>query len=122
VAVVAGSAAGGLTVSVSYAEDIANAPAPGASFPNPWKGSPNVVFYGNVNPQSAECGSVARCYDAGGIRLDNPGASDVIVTKVVVDVHSSVSGGKLYNNLWGTVTVPAHQSAAPTENPVPVTA
>jgi hypothetical protein len=115
--VLAGSTAGGLAVSVSYAEDIANAPAPGASFPNPWKGSPNVVFYGNVNPQSAECGSVVRCYDAGGIRLDNPGPSDVIVTKVVVDVHSSVSGGKLYNNLWGTVTVPAHQSAILTENP-----
>src|SRR3981081_2890204 len=83
----AGSTAGGLTVWGSYAENIGptKAPPPGASFPSPWKGDPNIVFLGNVNPQSAECGGVAStCYDAGAIRLDNNSATDGTGSRTVV--------------------------------------
>ena len=120
-----GSTAGGLTVWVSYAENIdpTKAPPPGASFPSPWKGDPNIVFLGNVNPQSAECGGVASsCYDAGAIRLDNNGATDVTVSRTVVDVHSALTGGKLFDtssnsSLWGSFKVPAGKSVILTENP-----
>jgi hypothetical protein len=121
----AGSTAGGLTVWVSYAENIdpTKAPAPGANFPAPWKGDPNIVFLGNVNPQSAECGGVSSsCYDAGAIRLDNNGTTDVTVSRTVVDVHSALAGGKLYDtssnsSLWGSFKVPAGKSVILTENP-----
>src|ERR1700694_6036919 len=121
----AGSTAGGLTVWVSYAENIdpTKAPPPGASFPSPWKGDPNIVFLGNVNPQSAECGGVSSsCYDAGAIRLDNNGTTDVTVSRTVVDVHSALAGGKLYDtssnsSLWGSFKVPAGKSVILTENP-----
>ena len=109
--------AGGLTISVAYAENVGNTAATAAAFPVPWAGAPNTIFIGNLNPNTNECGSVAPCYDAGGIRLDNPGPTPVTVTNVVVDVHSSLPGGKLYNNLWGSFTVPAGKSVILTENP-----
>lgn len=113
--------AAGLIVSVAYAENIGNVPAVPKWFPTPWAGAPNTVFLGSPNPQTTECGSVpkALCYDAGGIRLDNPTASPVAVSNVTVDVRSGSSGGKLYNNIWGGFTVPAHESVILTENPPP---
>jgi hypothetical protein len=114
-------AAGGLVVSVAYAENIGNVPAVPKWFPTPWNGAPNTVFLGSPNPQTAECGSVpkALCYDTGAIRLDNPTGSPITVSNVLVDVRSGQSGGKLYNNLWGGFTVPAHQSVILAENPPP---
>lgn len=114
-------AAGGLVVSVAYAENIGNVPAVPKWFPTPWNGAPNTVFLGSPNPQTAECGSVptALCYDTGAIRLDNPTSSSITVTNVSVNVRSGQSGGKMYNNIWGGFTVPAHQSLILAENPPP---
>ena len=111
------SSASGLSVFVGYAEDKEiNTPDP-ASFPVPWAGAPNVTFLGGTVPGQTACGSLPLCYDAGAIRLDNPGSSAITVGRVSVDVHSSVSGGKVFNNLWGSFTVPANRSVILTENP-----
>jgi hypothetical protein len=48
------AAAGGLVVSVAYAENIGNVPAVPKWFPTPWNGAPNTVFLGSPNPQTAE--------------------------------------------------------------------
>ncbi|QNK81543.1 hypothetical protein [Nakamurella sp. PAMC28650] len=109
--------AGVLSVFVGYAEDKEiNTPDP-ASFPIPWAGAPNTVFLGGPVPGQTACGSLTTCYDAGAIRLDNHGGAPVTVTNVSVDIHASITGGKLFKNLWGTVIVPAGQSAILTENP-----
>jgi hypothetical protein len=114
-------AAGGLVVSVAYAENVGDVPAVPRWFPTPWNGAPNTVFLGSPTPQTAECGSVPRalCFDAGAIRLDNPTGSPIAVTNVSVNVRSGSSGGKLYNNIWGSFAVPAHESVILTENPPP---
>ena len=107
----------GLSVFVGYAEDKEiNTPDP-ASFPVPWAGAPHTLFLGGTVPGQAACGSLTVCYDAGAIRLDNPGSTPIVVDRVSVDDHSSISGGKLFNNLWGSFTVPAGQSVILTENP-----
>src|SRR5260221_4093943 len=112
----AASTVGGLSVSVGYAEDKeTNSPNP-ASFPVPWQGAPNTVFLGNALTGSSNCGTLALCYDAGAIRLDNNGSSDIAVSNVSVDDHSSVPGGKVFS-LWGAFTVPAGQSVILTQNP-----
>ena len=108
---------GGLSVFVGYAEDKEiNTPDP-ASFPVPWAGAANTVFLGGTVPGQAACGSLTVCYDAGAIRLDNPSSSAITVDSVSVDDHSSVVGGKVFNNLWGSFTVFAGQSIILTENP-----
>ncbi len=110
------STADGLTVSVGYAEDKESNTPNAASFPTPWAGSPNTTFLGNPVPGMNVCGSLTLCYDAGAIRLDNPGSTAVSVDSVSVDVHSSISGGKKFN-LWGSFAVPAGQSVILTANP-----
>lgn len=112
----AGSGASGLAVSVGYAEDKeTNDPNP-ATFPIPWQGSPNVVFLGGPVVGQTQCGSLPSCFDTGAIRLDNPTGSDVAVSAVSVDIHSSISGGKVFS-LWGSLTVPAGKSVILAENP-----
>jgi hypothetical protein len=112
----AGSGAGGLAVSVAYAEDKeTNNPNP-ATFPIPWQSSPNVVFLGGPVVGQTQCGTLPSCFDTGAIRLDNPTGSDVAVSGVSVDIHSSISGGKVFN-LWGSFTVPAGKSVILAENP-----
>ncbi len=107
----------GLGVFVGYAEDKEiNTPDPPA-FPVPWAGAPNTVFLGGTFPGAGNCGTLTVCYDAGAIRLDNPGPAPVHVDRVDVDDHSSVPGGKVFTNLWGSFTVPAGQSVILTENP-----
>src|SRR5450631_1151853 len=114
-AAVLGSA-GGLSVFVGYAEDKEiNTPDPTA-FPVPWAGSPNTIFLGGTVPGQTACGTLTTCYDAAAIRLDNPGATDITVNGVSVDIHSSIPGGKTFS-LWGTFTVPAGKSVILTENP-----
>jgi hypothetical protein len=111
------STAGGLVVSVGYAEDKEiNTPDP-AAFPVPWAGSPGTTFLGGTVPGQTACGSLTLCYDAGAIRLDNPTASPVTVSKVVVSDHGSISGGKIFDNLWGSFTVAPGKSVILTENP-----
>ncbi len=114
--VAAASSVGGLNVSVAYAEDKeTNNPNP-AAFPIPWAGSPNVIFLGGTVPGQTACGSLTTCYDTGAIRFDNPGPTDVTVQKVVVDIHSSLTGGKVFS-LWGSFTVPAGKSVILAANP-----
>jgi hypothetical protein len=113
----AAATAGGLSVFVGYAEDKEiNTPNP-AAFPVPWAGSPNTTFLGGTVPGQGACGTLTVCYDAGAIRLDNPGTTPITVSKVSVDMHSSIPGGKLFGNLWGSFTVQAGQSVILTENP-----
>jgi len=108
-----------LSVFVGYAEDKEiNTPNP-PSFPVPWAGAPNTLFLGGTVPGSTSCGTLPLCYDAGAIRLDNSGPTAVTVSSVSVDEHSSVTGGKVFNNLWGSFVIPPASSVILTENPPP---
>jgi hypothetical protein len=111
------SAAGGLVVNVGYAERKANNTPPRGAFPAPWAGAPGVTFLGGPIPGTQSSCGVKKCYDAGAIRLDNPTASPVTVSRVVVNDHGSVSGGKIFDNLWGSFTVQPGKSVILTENP-----
>jgi hypothetical protein len=113
----ASSTVGGLSVFVGYAEDKEIETPNPASFPVPWAGAPNTTFLGGTVPGQTACGTLTTCYDAGAIRLDNPGPTAVTVTSVSVDDHSSIAGGKVFTNLWGSFMVPAGQSVILTENP-----
>jgi hypothetical protein len=113
----AASTAGGLDVYVGYAEDKEIETPNPAQFPVPWAGAPNTTFLGGTVPGQAACGTLAACYDAGAIRLDNPGTTPITVSSVSVDDHSSLPGGKLFNNLWGSFTVAPGASVILTENP-----
>jgi hypothetical protein len=109
--------AGGLEVFVGYAEDKEiNTPDP-AAFPVPWAGSPNTTFLGGTVPGQLACGMLTVCYDTGAIRLDNPGSTPVTVSSVSVDVHSSIPGGDVFNNLWGSFTVYPGKSVILAANP-----
>lgn len=111
------STVSGLVVSVGYAEDKeTNTPDP-AAFPIPWAGSPDTTFLGNSVPGQSACGALPLCYDTGAIRFDNPTATTVTVSRVDVDIHSSISGGKYFANLWGSFAVPAGQSVILAANP-----
>ena len=107
----------GLAVSVGYAEDKEINTPDAAAFPVPWAGSPNTTFLGNTVPGQTACGTLTVCYDTGAIRLDNTGTTPVAVSNVTVDMHSSISGGKLFNNLWGAFTVPPGKSVILAANP-----
>jgi hypothetical protein len=109
--------ASGLSVYVGYAENKEITTPDPASFPVPWAGSPNTIFLGGTIPGQAACGSFTACYDTGAIRLDNPTDAPITVSSVSVDDHSSVPGGQVFDNLWGSFTVPAGKSAILAANP-----
>ena len=67
------STVAGLSVFVGYAENKEITTPDPTTFPVPWAGAPNTVFLGGPVPGQAACGTVPACYDAGAIRLDNPG-------------------------------------------------
>ena len=98
-AVPASATAGGLSVSVAYAEDKETITPDPASFPVPWTGAPNTTFLGASVPGQTACGTLTTCYDTGAIRLDNPGLTAITVNRVSVDDHTALAGGKLFNNL-----------------------
>jgi hypothetical protein len=107
----------GLVVSVGYAENKSGNAPPKGAFPVPWAGARNTTFLGAPIPGSQTgCGTL-KCWDAGAIRLSNPTASAVTVSKVVVNNHGSISGGKVYSDLWGSFTVRPGKSVILTENP-----
>ncbi|HEV7570810.1 MAG TPA: carboxypeptidase regulatory-like domain-containing protein [Thermoanaerobaculia bacterium] len=85
-----------LNVFVGYADDL----RAGASFPNPWQGSPNVVYIGSGLP-----------IDAGAIRIDNASSTAVVIDKVLVDLQRP---GPTFD-LWGSFTIPPHGSAILTQ-------
>ena len=106
----------GLSVFVGYAEDKeTNTPNP-ATFPIPWLGAPNTIFLGGPVVGQVACHALLSCYDAGAIRLDNHGTSDMTIDNVSVDVHSTLPGGTVIS-LWGSFKVPAGKSVIVTENP-----
>jgi RHS repeat-associated protein len=82
-----------INVFVGYADDL----RPGAAFPNPWQGSPNVVFIGNRGGD----------WDSGAVRIDNSSDAPVVIDRVVVDLQRP---GPTFS-LWGSFTIPAHFSA-----------
>ena len=106
----------GLSVSLGYAEDKHQSSLNPGAFPVPWSGSPNTIFLGNPVYSPGQCGTLPHCYDAGAIRLDNNGSSDIPIDSVSVDDHSSIPGGKVFN-LWGSFTVPAGKSVILTQDP-----
>ena len=108
--------ASGLVVNVGYAEGKPSLPPPAGTFPSPWAGASNTTFLGGPIPGSTGCGTL-KCWDAGAIMLKNPTSSPVTVSRVVVNVHGSISGGKIYNNLWGSFTVKPGKNVILTENP-----
>ncbi|MFY9579041.1 MAG: hypothetical protein WAQ33_06930 [Gaiellaceae bacterium] len=65
--------------------------------PNPWQGSPNVVFVGQ--PDSSSGG-----WDTSTVRIDNLGGTPLTNVVVTVTIGSSNFA------LWGTNTIPAGQS------------
>ena len=79
-----------LSIYVGYADGL----RPGGSiFPFPWQGSPGVTFVGGCT------------FDAGAIRFDNSGNTDITLDKVTVDV------GQFHFDIWSTfhLVVPAHE-------------
>jgi RHS repeat-associated protein len=95
-----------LGVFVGYADDA----RPHPDFPVPWQGAPNVLFLG------------AGPFDDGAVRLDNLSDSPLAVDKVVVDMQ--VKPGLYYAigptfSLWGSFTIPPHQSAILTGYQIP---
>ncbi len=94
-----------LVVYVGYADDSRL----NSSFPNPWKGSPKVVFLGGGSP-----------LDAGAIRIDNTSNQSITVDAVSVLLHgpnSSIPYGHPPGpvNLWGNFSIPAGFSAILTQ-------
>jgi RHS repeat-associated protein len=85
-----------LGVYVAYADNL----RPNGLFPNPWQGSPNVIFIGT-----------GPVYDAGAIRLDNATDAPIAIDQVSVDLGRP---GPVYN-LWGSFVVPAHGSTILTQ-------
>src|SRR5438270_4041839 len=81
-----------LSIYVGYGDGLRGA----AKFPFPWQGSPGVTFIGNCT------------LDAGALRFDNSGDTDITFDKVTVDLPSPSS---VSFDLWGPnpLVVPAHQ-------------
>ena len=74
---------------VAYVDRQPTRPGP---IPNPWSGSSNVIFQGTGPP-----------LDAGAVRLDNQGGSEITVDQIVVSI-----GGRRYA-LWPSgIKLPAH--------------
>lgn len=81
-----------LSIYVGYADGLR---AGGSIFPFPWQGSPNVTFIGGCT------------FDAGAIRFDNSGDTDITFDKVTVDLGSFV--GAPHFDIWpSNLVVPAH--------------
>src|SRR5216684_3341534 len=78
-----------LSIYVGYADGLRPS---GSIFPFPWEGSPGVTFVGGGT------------FDAGAIRFDNSGDTDITLDKVTVDI-----GGN-HLDIWGPnpPVVPAH--------------
>jgi hypothetical protein len=73
--------------------------AQGADLPNPWNGSPNVVFQGT-----------ATNFDAGAVRIENRSETVLTIDRVSVDI------GAQHFEIWPTgLQIPAHGSVILTQ-------
>jgi hypothetical protein len=77
--------AGTITLFVGYADNL----RPTEFFPNPWQGSPNVALFAGGGAQ----------FDAGAIRVDNTGTTDVVIQSLMVTFLPG-SGSPIPFNLW----------------------
>lgn len=66
-----------LQVYLGYADVAPKFTSP--NFPNPWDGSPNVIFVGNGVGTTLD-------YDSGAIRIDNPTSSNMTISSVTVEL------------------------------------
>src|SRR4051794_27559452 len=82
---------------VGYADNLRADPV---NFPTPWSGNAGVTFIGNTDQ-----------YDAGAVMLQNPNATAMSVSKVVVDLQRP---GPTFD-LWGAFSIPAHGKAILTQ-------
>jgi RHS repeat-associated protein/uncharacterized repeat protein (TIGR01451 family) len=81
-----------LSVYVGYADGLRPA---GSIFPFPWQGTPGVTFIGGCT------------FDAGALRFDNSGDTDLTLDKVTVDLGSFQGAPHL--DIWpASLVVPAH--------------
>src|SRR5262245_48760410 len=64
--------------------------------PDPWRGSPNVVFVGKADSDGG--------WDASAVRIVNLGSSTISGVRVTVDIGSQRFA------LWGTNSIPPHYS------------
>lgn len=91
-------------VFVAYADNYNGRPT--TFFPTPWQGSPNVVFVGGPSTDSTDnpCNTEPnQCWDTGGVRVDNQGAS-------AITVHITVDIGTNHYDLWGDQSVGSGQT------------
>ena len=79
------AAQSGIQVFVGYADSRADA----STFPTPWVGSPNTIFYG-CSPASA---CTYATYDAGAVRVVNNTGSTVTVNAIAVHMDSCTFAG-----------------------------
>ena len=86
----------GIELFVGYADSVRPDPA----FPNPWQGSPGIVYLGGSGQ-----------IDAGAVRLDNTTDEPISVDRVTVDLQRP---GPLFD-LWGSFTLPPHGAAILTQ-------
>jgi hypothetical protein len=75
-----------VTAYVGYADDLRASPF----LPNPWQGSPDVIFLGG-----------GPSVDSGAFRLDNTGSSDVTVTSALVDGFGDGASYHILDSLIG---------------------
>ncbi len=89
-----------LSIYVGYADGLRPG---GSAFPFPWQGSPNVTFIGGCT------------FDAGALRFDNAGDTDITFDKVTVDLGSFP--GAPHFDIWpANLVVPAHSILIVTQN------
>jgi len=79
-----------------------------SSFPSPWDGSPGVIFQGCVPGQCAKVGQTQTdLYDAGAIRIDNPGPNAVTVSEVKLVINTTCVYQLWPSSSAGGTVVPA---------------
>ena len=86
--------AGGLSVSVGYAEDKEIETPDPAAFPVPWAGAPNTTFLGGTVPGQAACGTLAACYDA--VHEREEGRSAAAVAEAFHHVENRLRHRKMF--------------------------
>jgi RHS repeat-associated protein len=97
-----------LTVSVASADSLST----NANMPDPWEGSPNIVFLGKGDISGPELGvgtGLGLPFDSGAIRLDNPTGQQIEVQSLQGTIHAGSSSPVPFN-LWGQFVIPANSS------------
>lgn len=101
------AAASPVRMMLGYADTLRGNPA---NFPTPWAGAPKTLFLGQA------AASDGGMFNAGAIRLINPGRLPLRVQDVTVDLHHGAQGasGPVFD-LWGNFSIPAKGEAILTQ-------